>query len=322
MPLPYSTDLRWRVVWLSLVHCTSPHDISKLLNISSRTVARYVQLFNSTGDVVPRARSNGPPRLLGQYEQLIILRLIIEVPGIYLSEIQEELYNKFGVEVSAPTICRTLKFMGCSRQRIQYIALQRSDECRARFMAEIAMYDPSMLVWIDETGCDRRNSLRRYGYSIRGMPPRDHRLLIRKTRYSAIPVMSLQGVHDVQVVEGTVNGDKFEQFIENTVLPIINPFDGSNPLSVVIMDNCSIHHIDRVADLIENTAHAKLMFLPPYSPDLMPLEEVFSKVKNILKQNDSLFQVCSAPRAFLAMAFSFITSEDCIGYVHHSGYLH
>ena len=53
-----------------------------------------------------------------------------------------------------------------------------------------------------------------------------------------------------------VNGDKFEQFIENTVLPIINPFDGSNPLSVVIMDNCSIHHIDRVADLIENTAHA------------------------------------------------------------------
>ena len=84
-------------------------------------------------------------------------------------------------------------------------------------MAEIAMYDIFMLVWIDETKCNRRNSLRRYGHSIRGMPPRDHRLLIRKTRYSAIPVMFLQGLHDVQVVEGTVNGDKFEQFIENTV---------------------------------------------------------------------------------------------------------
>jgi len=322
MPLPYPTDLRWRIVWLALVHHASPTDIAKLLNVCSRTVERYVELFNSTGDVVPRSRRNGPCRLLGQYEQLILLRMIMENPGIYLSEIQEELCDKFGVEVSAPTICRTLRFMGCTRQRIQRIALQRSDECRARFMAEISMYDPSMLVWIDETGCDQRNSLRRYGYSIRGIPPRDHRLLIRGTRYSAIPVMSLQGIHDVQVIEGTVNGDKFTSFIENTVLPIINPFDGSSPVSVVIMDNCSIHHVDQVVDLIENTAHAKVIFLPPYSPDLMPLEEVFSKVKSIIKKNGSLFHVCSAPRAFLAIAFSFVTSEDCIGYVHHSGYVH
>ena len=221
MPLPYSTDLRWRIVWLSLVNHASPTDIAKLLNVCSRTVVRYVELFNSTGDVVPRARCNGPRRLFGQCEQLVLLRLIIENPGIYLYEIQEEFYNKFGVEVSTPSICRTLRFMVCSRQRIQRIALQRSDECRARFMAEIAMYDPAMLVWIDETGCDQRNSLRRCGYSIRGIPPRDHRLLIRGTKYSAIPVMSLQGIHDVQVVEGTVNGEKFESFVQNTVLSTI-----------------------------------------------------------------------------------------------------
>lgn len=87
------------------------------------------------------------------------------------------------------------------------------------------------------------------------------------------------------------------------------------------MDNCSIHHIEPVVDLIETTAQAKIIFLPPYSPDLMPLEEVFSKVKSTMKMNDSIFQVCSAPRAFLGMAFSYITKEDCIGYVHHSGYI-
>ena len=54
----------------------------------------------------------------------------------------------------------------------------------------------------------------------------------------------------------------------------------------------------------------------------MPLEEVFSKVKSIVKENGSLFQVCSIPRAFLAIAFSFVTSEDCVGYVRHSGYVH
>ena len=123
----------------------------------------------------------------------------------------------------------------------------------------------SMLVWIDETGCDQRNTRRRYGYSIRGTPPCDHRLLVRGTRYSAIPMMSVQGIHGVQVVEGTVNGECFEHFIESTVLLIINPFDGNNPLSVVIMDNCSIHHVDYVIDLIENSWY-KLIFLPPYSP--------------------------------------------------------
>ena len=189
-------------------------------------------------------------------------------------------------------------------------------------MAEISMYDPSMLVWIDETGCDQRNTRRRYGYCIRGTPPCDHRLLVRGTRYSAIPMMSVQGIHGVQVVEGTVNGECFEHFIESTVLSTIKPFDGNNPLSVVIMDNCSIYHVDYVTDLIENTAGAKLIFLPPYSPDLMPLEEVFSKVKSIILQNDGIFQVCSAPRTYIVAAFSFVTSSDCHGYVRHSGYVH
>ena len=220
-------------MWLSLVHNASPTAISRLLHVSSRTVTRYVELFNRTGDVLPRARCNGPRRLLGQHEQLILLRLILESPGIYLYEVQRELHDH-GIDVSTSTICRTLRFMGCTRQRIQRVALQRSDECRARFMAEISMYDPSMLVWIDETGCDRRNSLRRCGYSVRGMPPREHRLLVRGTRYSAIPVLSLQGIHDVQIFEGTVNGEKFVEFVEQSVVPLLQPFNGSNPLSVVI----------------------------------------------------------------------------------------
>ena len=115
--------------------------------------------------------------------------------------------------------------------------------------------------------------MRRCGYSVRGIPPRDHRFLIHRTRYSAIPVMSIHAIHDVGIIEGSVNGDKFKGFIETTVLPILNPFNGTNPLSVVIMDNCTIHHVDPVIDMIETNAQAKIIFLPPYSPDLMPLYE-------------------------------------------------
>ena len=54
-------------------------------------------------------------------------------------------------------------------------------------MAEVSVYDPCMFVLIDETGCDRCHSTRKYGYSVRGMPICDQRILIRGTRYNAIP---------------------------------------------------------------------------------------------------------------------------------------
>lgn len=80
----------------------------------------------------------------------------MENPGIHLREVQAKLLARFGVNVGIATLCRTLKYMGCSRQVhvIQHILVQHSEELRAKFMAEISVYDPSMLVWIDESGCD------------------------------------------------------------------------------------------------------------------------------------------------------------------------
>lgn len=98
------------------------------------------------------------------------------------------------------------------------------------------------------------------------------------------------------------------------------PFNGINPRSIIVMDNASIHHVQNVMDLIEDQAQAKVIFLPPYSPDLNPVETVFCKVKNIMKANDALFQVCNSPRAF-AMAFGMVTTEDCISFISHCGYI-
>jgi hypothetical protein len=64
----------------------------------------------------------------------------------------------------------------------------------------------------------------------------------------------------------------------------------------------------------KDQAGARLLFLPPYSPDLNPLEEVFNQIKSIMKKNDALFQVCSAPRALLSMAFGMVTGDDCKSY--------
>lgn len=109
----------------------------------------------------------------------------------------------------------------------------------------------------------------------------------------------MEGILDISIVEGTMNGERFQDFIRTIVLPHLQPFNWTNPNSVVIMDNASIHHTEGVADLIENQAGARLIYLPPYSPDLNPAEEVFSQVKSIMKQNDQLFQVTNTPRIFL-----------------------
>ena len=78
------------------------------------------------------------------------------------------------------------------------------------------------------TGCNNRNALRQKAFSIRGMPLKNHQLLIRGVQYSAIPVMSIDGIHDVQITEGTTNGDKFVEFVQNCLVPILQPFNGIN----------------------------------------------------------------------------------------------
>ena len=148
-------------MWLHLSTNYDPARIAQLMSISERTVWRYISLFRRTGDVQPQKRRNGPRLLMGDFEQITLLRLILENPGIYLEELQDRLLSTFGVLVSVSTICRTLKYMGCTRQAMHRVALQRSDALRARFMAEVSVYDPRMLVWLDETGCDRRHSTRK-----------------------------------------------------------------------------------------------------------------------------------------------------------------
>jgi len=74
-----------------------------------------------------------------------------------------------------------------------------------------------------------------------------------------------------------------------TLLPQMQPYDGQNEHSVLIVDNCSVHHIQEVKDLL---SHAEIlhMFLPPYSPDLNPIEEAYSFVKQYLRQHDDAVQ--------------------------------
>ena len=135
-----------------------------------------------------------------------------------------------------------------------------------------------MLIFVDESGSDKRSALQRYGYALKGKPAVADKLLIliRGKRYSAIIMMSVDGLLDAYVTDGSVDGEKFCTSIECCLLPQLQPFNGRNPNSVVIIDNASIHHVESAVQMIEDTG-ALVHFLPPYSPDLNPTEEAFSE---------------------------------------------
>ena len=144
-------------------------EIAQVLFMSERSVQRYLSLFHSTGSVTPKQSSGGPGKILSELEQLSVLQFFLHTPSAYLHEIQSQLYETTGRWIHVSTICRTIHQYNFSRKSVQIIALQRSEEARIRFMAEVSAYDPKMFIWVDETGSDRRKSIRRYGYSLRGM---------------------------------------------------------------------------------------------------------------------------------------------------------
>ena len=116
-----------------LVQNMSLDSIASLMSISERTVRRYVTKFYQTGDIQPKEHRNGPERLLGDFEQIILVQVLSENPSIYLYEVQEHLEGVFGVTISVSTICKTLKWMGFTRKKIHHIAIQQSELVRADY---------------------------------------------------------------------------------------------------------------------------------------------------------------------------------------------
>ena len=225
MPKAYSEDLRWRAVWLNIVKGMTYTEIAEVLFMSEKSVYRYLSQFHATGSVEPKDPSGDQNKGLTEFESFTVLQSILHKPTAYLEEVQQDLFDTTGTWVHISTICRTIKQRGFTRKKVQSIALQQSETKRIQFMSEISKYDPDMLIWIDETGSTRRNSIRSYGYSLRGTRPCTHILRVSGERMSAIPVVATRGIEDVFVCKGSVDGEVFQQFLCQCVLPIILPFD-------------------------------------------------------------------------------------------------
>ena len=113
------------------------------------------------------------------------------------------------------------------------------------------------------------------------------------------------------LIDGPINGERFLLYIEDVLVPMLKPGD------IVIMDNLGSHKGKAVRKAIRN-ARAHLIFLPKYSPDLNPIEQVFSKLKHFLRRDSArtIESVCAA----IGQILGTFAAEECANYLKNAGY--
>jgi transposase len=195
-------------------------------------------------------------------------------------------------------------------QKKSKVAQERDEGTRALWRWLVSRFDVRRLVFVDESGMhtsmDRLRSRAPKGLRAYGKVPRN-----RGKNTTLIASMSLCGMGETMCFKGATDAKAFEVYIEHFLAPTLS--EGQ----VVVLDQLGAHRPRRIRELIEERG-AELVFLPSYSPDLNPIEEAFSKIKNILRKLGA--RTHEALLEAMSEALSKVTPGDAAGWFDHCGY--
>lgn len=200
--------------------------------------------------------------------------------------------------------------MPAYREKKTLRASERSEAQRLCWLAKVCCLDPGKLVFVDESGFNLAMTplyaRAPKGKRAYGQVPRN-----RGENTSFLAALSLNGLQAPMTFQGSVDGIAFETYVERVLVPTLTPGQ------IIVLDNHRIHKGDRVAELLAARG-CLLLFLPPYSPDLNPIEEALSKIKTFVKNCQA--RARDALDRAIAAALKTITLQDILGWFGHSGY--
>jgi transposase len=199
-----------------------------------------------------------------------------------------------------------------SKKTLQAAEQERPDVAAARtaWKTDQANLDPGKLIFIDETGANTKM------VRTRGRAPKGQRLIGRepwghwKTTTFTVG-LRCDGLVAPFVLDGPMNGEAFLVYVGKILVPALSPGD------IVVMDNLAAHKVQGVRSLIED-AGAKLLYLPPYSPDLNPIEMAFAKLKTLLR--GAAERSVEALWQRIGQLLNAYSAEECANYFNHAGY--
>ena len=277
MPAPYSQDLRERVIGFMALG-GSARAAATRFEVSVSSAIRWAQRWRAEGHARPRAMG-GDRRSRLREHRARVLQLVAQQPDLTLQEIRSALAAsrdhrraEYGAPVSrCPQPDAQKKTLHAAEQ-------DRPDVAQARrvFIRRQPALDPNRLVFIDETWA-ATNMTRRYGRCARGLRlrasvPHGHWKLT-----TLVAGLRTAGISVPYVFEGAINGRRFRAYVEQMLAPTLAPGD------IVLLDNLRSHKTAGIAEAI-TAREAQLIYLPPYSPDLNPIEQAFAKYKALLRK--------------------------------------
>ncbi|KAI7966616.1 hypothetical protein MJO29_002364 [Puccinia striiformis f. sp. tritici] len=286
----YTPDVKLIMVKMSLDGASRAEINRRIhLNVSADSMRRWNALYRRTREVIrdpafyePRGR----PLVITRDESEFILDALELEPTLYLDEVQSHIDAMTGERHPISTIHNEIKFrLGLTSKKARTVHPAQCPMQRANFICDVAFIPSDHLVFLDEAGVSLKTHCRDHAWSPKG--ERTVRLPrpLTAPRISILPAVCLEGLLAVVAQEGNTNWLDLEYFLEDFLLPSMNPFPGRN--SVLIMDNATLHHGGEVANLCDQQG-VLLLYLPPYSSDMNPIEKVFSVLKSQLKRRQIL----------------------------------
>ena len=304
MPRPlYDQSLR-QLIATNIEAGVGALQIAEYLRVSPGLVTYYRKKIAAFGAIdTPSGTVRGPKRKLHPAAEDSIIDQVAANPTIFLDELQVWLQEEWNITVSLPTIQRCLNRRGKSHKKTERRNEGQDSGLRAVWLYKISQfYKPNQLIVVDESAANERSKDRRWGWSERGVPCRADQTA-RASRWSILPAIGINGYLEYEIFHGSFNAERFENFIKKLLVKM-NPFPESR--SVLVMDNVSTHHSPLVLHLCRQ-AGVILEYLPPYSPDLSPIEESFSVLKAWMRRNREL----AAPFADCYDLFLHVAIAQC-----------
>jgi transposase len=300
---PYSQDLRQRILETVERREGSLRQIARRFLVSLSFVTRLLQLHRSTGSLRPRPHGGGNPARLGPRDLERLRELVRQQPDATL----EELRRRLGASCCTMTIARALRKLGLPRKK-KIPRAQEQDrpdvrEKRRGFREGLAGVDPRRLVFVDECGANTAMA------RTHGRAPAGQRVYTDTPgRWESITLtcgLRLSGVTAALAFPGATNTGVFATYVEQVLVPELKPGD------VVIWDNLKPHESEEAIEAVE-AAGAEVVPLPPWSPDLTPIEEMVSKVKGSLRS--AAARTKEAVYAAFGSALHDVTLRDIAGW--------
>lgn len=307
---PLSEDLKSRILTHSMNF--SIRKTAKTFRVSPNTVFLIKKSFIETGEIDVKKPKKERTRLISPEGELFLAATIAKEPDLTLEELCDIYYQAYQIKVSIGTMFNAIAKLNITYKK-KHFSDPRKNATGAKKLKQdyderLSQIELNKRFYMDQTG-NGLNMSRAYGRSYRGEPVHDEKPMRSAETINTIAIATTDGIKAQFDYKTTFTTAVFLAYLQIHVLPILNTGQ------TLIMDRHPVHTSKEARQFFKEH-HINYLYLPPYSPELNPIEEIFSKVKSYIKgyKPRETWQLLDA----IKKGFEKITIDDINGYFEHS----